>query len=269
MTGLPDAVAIADVLADSLQVFDKLSPAVIDGLKRGIDPNRDLLIPVVLTPYGKLLDGNHRLQLLAAQGRTHIYRSKGEYVVDEDATPQNELKKAVGFQENRRNTTAQARAKAARRCMLEYGWNQSDVAEMFHVSRSAVSQWFRAEGLSTDGTVNTTDIKRQQAGEIAEPGAARTLADGLTAIAATFANLPPALTRAITVGPAGAIDPDPNTWDVAVPSGTNAEALADSLGNIADDLHSLQRLVCQAAGLPVPVRTVAAQPRTARPRKTR
>lgn len=246
-TNLPDALPIDDLLAHGVQPFKPLDRVTLDALKRGIDPGQVLMVNVVVTPYGKLLNGHQRLQVLREQGRKAVYRSKGEYKIDTRATPDNELMIAVGYQMNQRNMSARDKADAAIQLMETHGWNQSEVAEAFNVSRAAVSQWLKARDMG--GT--THDIKKDRAAAANDDGAGyagsaaealKTLQDELTT------GLRPAQQRALRAIRVDRASAYPAGWAVTVPTGRahEAEDIRQRLEEHADDIRMLAKKIKDA-----------------------
>jgi hypothetical protein len=242
---------ISDLLAKSVQPFDDLTREELDGLAAGIDANAPLAVPVSVSSDGILLDGHQRLGVLQAMGRDTL--DDGEVRVIAAANATNATEWAVRLNVQRRHLSRAQKAEIARRMQAEKGWSQALIAQVFGVSRPAVSQWLKgspgdqpAEVTGRDGKMYT---RPPAPAETARTGRRRTLAEGLAAIATDFGKLPPGLTRGISIGPAGAVGSDPNTWDVRVPAEARQgiEGLADAMENWAGDFTSLARLLRQAA----------------------
>lgn len=154
---------IETLLATGVQVFDNLTDEDLATLGGDLDA-RDLTVPVVVSADGILVDGHQRL--LALHRRGVKYLTADQVRVSERITATNALEESVKLNVRRRHLTIADKAVVARRLIRERGFSQARVAELFGVSRPAVSQWLAAvaddnpdtepvEVLGLDGKVRT------------------------------------------------------------------------------------------------------------------
>jgi DNA-binding transcriptional regulator YdaS (Cro superfamily) len=99
-----------------------------------------MLIPVIPTSDGILIDGHQRLRLLLRKGRTLI--DAADVRIDATATAENALERAITIGAGRRHLTVEEKGAKARQLQKERGWSQGKIAKLFGVQRPAVSQWF-------------------------------------------------------------------------------------------------------------------------------
>jgi transcriptional regulator with XRE-family HTH domain len=140
----PATKNIADLLTHGEQPWSALDDDTYNALAEEIKANDGhLVVPVVISATGRLIDGHHRLMILQSLGRRTI--TLGEWVVDSHAVdPETEALAAINYQRNRRQTTSADNARVARDLMRRFHWSQGVVAKKLGVSAAAVSQWFKA-----------------------------------------------------------------------------------------------------------------------------
>jgi len=139
---------IQRLLANSIQPFDDLPDDELEAMARGISRRRPLPVPVIVTPDGTLIDGHQRLRILLGQGQKSI--GARDVRVDESATADNALERAVVLNFRRRHLTADDKGRLALKLMRTYGWSQGRVADVLDVHRPQVSRWLKGIGASTD-----------------------------------------------------------------------------------------------------------------------
>jgi predicted XRE-type DNA-binding protein len=162
MADQPARYRIEDLLNRGVQPFDDLSPAELEALAADMDPRKPLADPVSLSSDGILIDGHQRLMILLAQGKKWI--SAKDVRIVAQANKSNALEWAVQLNIKRRHLTVREKAAVAQRLQRERGWSQAKVAEVFGVSRAAVSQWLTGHAEpDLDGPVEVVgrDGKRQ------------------------------------------------------------------------------------------------------------
>jgi predicted transcriptional regulator len=135
---------ISELLANGEQPWSPLDADTYDALREQIYvSNGRLVVPVVLSARGRLIDGHHRLQIVQEFGRTTI--DAEEVRTDVNAVdPESEALAALRHQRLRRQTGTADNAKVARDLMRRFGWSQGLVAFKMGVSAAAVSQWLKA-----------------------------------------------------------------------------------------------------------------------------
>jgi DNA-binding transcriptional regulator YiaG len=138
--GRPVRYSIKALLGNGAQPWENFGADEMRTFDRGFEEESQIrLIPVILTSDGILIDGHQRLRLLLKKGHTYI--SAADVRVDETATAENAIERAITLNANRRDTT-EKKAALARQLRAERGWSQGQIARLFGVSRPAVSQWF-------------------------------------------------------------------------------------------------------------------------------
>jgi ParB-like chromosome segregation protein Spo0J len=126
---------IDDLLATGVQPFDDLDAEMIDNMANSLGKTNPVLVPVVITTEGVLVDGHQRLTAMRRAGRTTIDAA------DVRVVEGNPLEWAVRLNVQRRHLTVEEKAATARRLKAEHGWTQTKIARLFGVSQPAVSQW--------------------------------------------------------------------------------------------------------------------------------
>jgi hypothetical protein len=130
---------IADLLANSVQPFDDLTAEELAAIAKDLDPASGHTMAIISAGSGRLLDGNQRLRVLQQMGQTKL--DGKNVVIDQQATGDNDLQRAVILNFRRRQLSGHAKAMYAYRLMKEEGISQSRIAEDYYgMSRSALSQ---------------------------------------------------------------------------------------------------------------------------------
>jgi ParB-like chromosome segregation protein Spo0J len=130
---------VAKLLDNGIQPFYDLDEVELTSLGEAIGRQRALAVPVVITSDGILIDGHQRLKALLTQGVKSISADSVRIVDKANAT--NALEWAVELNVKRRHLTVDQKADVARRLQAERGWSQAKIAQLFGVSRPAVSKW--------------------------------------------------------------------------------------------------------------------------------
>src|SRR6266496_1590550 len=147
MTDQPARYSIAELLNSGVQPFADLPDDDLAALGRSIGKG-PLADPVSVSTDGVLLDGHQRLKALAAKGRTYI-TAADVHVIDR-ADKGNALEWAVRLNAQRRHLSVEEKAAVARKLQAERRWSQGKIADVFGVSRPAVSQWLAKTGDGSD-----------------------------------------------------------------------------------------------------------------------
>lgn len=136
--------SIDKLLANGEQPWGPLPADIYEALKAEVFANKGrLVVPVIVSARGRLIDGHHRLMIAREYGRKTI--TEEEVRIDRNVKDSvAERLAAIGYQRNRRQTTSADMAKIARELMREYGWSQGIVASKLAVTPAAVSQWLKA-----------------------------------------------------------------------------------------------------------------------------
>jgi DNA-binding Lrp family transcriptional regulator len=259
MNAEPQQYVIADLLANAIEPWDNLTARELEELGERTDSESPLATPVVIAAYSNergpvLIEGSARLQWLASAPRNETVISADEVRIEPDAIDEESAHRAaVALRVNRPHASARMRAVLARRLQTQFGWSQATIADVFKVSRPAVSNLLRQMSGADVPEVTGADGKTYPArGKQAEPDArpAASVADALKALHAEHQSVVlryPAL-RGIRIDRHGSADP--KTWTVAVPSQSAdaAAQLAARLREQASDLISLSRKLDQPAG---------------------
>ena len=142
MTGVADEVPgryqIDRLLNTGVQPFEDLDEETLRSLGTRIGRGA-LAVPVAVSEDGILLDGHQRLKAMRAKGRKWI--DAADVTVVKGATAENALEWAVELNVKRRHLTVEQKGEVARRLQQERRWSQQKIADLFGVSRPAVSQW--------------------------------------------------------------------------------------------------------------------------------
>lgn len=253
MSAEPQQYVIADLLANAIEPWDNLTARELQALGARMDPDNPLTAPVVIAAYSNergpvLIDGSQRLQWLASPPRNRTVISADEVRIDPAAVDEESAHRAaVALHVNRRQASSRVKAELARRLQAQFGWSQATIAEVFKVSKPAVSTWLRQlsgadvpEVTGADGKIYPARGKQAEQDPRVGGG---TVSDALKALHAEHqaAVLRYASVRHVRIDRHGTADP--STWTVMVPS-RSADAvadLADQLRNQANDLISLAR----------------------------
>ena len=256
MSAEPQQYVIAELLANAIEPWDSLTARELEALGARMNPDSPLTAPVVIAAYSNergqvLIDGSQRLQWLASPPRNRTVISADEVRIDPAAVDEESAHRAaVALHVNRRQASSRVKAELARRLQAQFGWSQATIADVFKVSRPAVSAWLRQlsgadvpEVTGADGKIYPA--RGKQAEQDARAGG--TVSDALKALHAEHqaAVLRYASIRHVRVDRHGTADP--STWTVTV-SGRSADAvasLADQLRDQANDLISLARKLDQ------------------------
>ncbi len=230
-----------------------MDPACGSGRLARLTADSPLTIPVVIAAYRNergpvLIDGGQRLQWLASPPRDRTVISADEVMVESSAIDEESAHKAaVTLHVNRRTIPSRVKADVARRLQAQFGWSQATIADVFRVSRPAVSQWFSqwggADVIEVTGADGKTYPARGKQAEHDLPAAGDSISDALRAL---YADHEAVVRRChaihhIKIDRHGTTDP--SAWEVTVPS-QSAKAAADVAGRLreqADDLLSLAR----------------------------
>jgi len=259
MSAEPKQYVIADLLANAIEPWDSLTARELEALGARLDPDSPLTAPVVIAAYSNergpvLIDGGERLQWLASPPRNHRFVSADEVRIDPDAVDERSAHlAAVALRVNRRQASPRVKAGVARKLQAQFGWSQATIAEVFKVSRPAVSRWLAQMGgadvpevTGADGRIYPARGKQADQGT---PAAGGTVADALKTLRAAHdaavGRYPQ--TRHIRIDRHGKADPQ--VWTVTVPAQSAAAAadLADLLSDQASDLADLARKLRQAS----------------------
>ncbi len=258
MSGGPQEYVIADLLANAIEPWDNLTARELHALGARMDPDSPLTAPVVIAAYSNergpiLIDGVERLQWLASPPRNRTVISADEVRIDPAAVDDESAHRAaVALRVNRPQASLRVKVELARRLQAQFGWSQATIADVFKVSRPAVSKWLSQWSGSDVPEVTGADGKIYPArGKQAEQdtrAAGSTISDALKALHAEHQAvvLHHASVRHVRIDRHGRADP--STWTVAV-SGQSADAaadLAERLRDQANDLISLARKLEQA-----------------------
>jgi len=158
------------LLETGVQPFENLSDSELALLGGGLDP-RALIDPIKVSEDGILVDGHQRLRWFSRKGVELLGAESVKILtgVNKDTA----LETAVRLNLHRRHLTVEDKAAAARRLMTERGWSQARVAELFGVTRPAVSQWLSGTaGVTPTATVGKDGRIRDTSG-IAEANRGR------------------------------------------------------------------------------------------------
>jgi ParB-like chromosome segregation protein Spo0J len=143
--------SIEALLNSGAQPFDDLDEDALSALGKGIGKRGPLADPVSVSSDGVLLDGHQRLKAMRTAGRKFI--EANDVRVIPQANRENALEWAVRLNVQRRQLSVEEKAEVARRLQRERRWSQAKIADLFGVSRPAVSQWL----------ANTTDPEDEDA----------------------------------------------------------------------------------------------------------
>jgi hypothetical protein len=224
-----------------------------------MDPDSPLAVPVVIAAYSNergpvLIDGGQRLQWLSSPPRNRKAISADEVIVEASAVDEESAHlAAVRLNVNRRETSSRVKADVARKLQAKFGWSQATVAEVFKVSRPAVSKWYSQWGGSDVPEVTGADGKiypaRGKQAEPDKPAAVGSVPEALKVLYAeheAVVRRHPSI-RHVRIDRHGTADP--KVWTVTVPSQSASAAaeLADRLSEQAGDLLSLARKLGQVS----------------------
>lgn len=139
---MPQRYVIEKLLATAVQPFDPIAEEELNALVRDIEAGKQnpLMVPVILSREGIVVDGSQRLRAMQKLG--HKYIGERDVQVAPQVTLENATEWAVRLNVRRRQLSIEDKARVGRRLQQERGWSQSKIAELFGVSRAAVSQWF-------------------------------------------------------------------------------------------------------------------------------
>lgn len=254
MSAEPQQYVIADLLANAIEPWDSLTARELAALGAQMDPDSPLTAPVVIAAYQNergpvLIDGSQRLQWLASPPRSRTVISADEVRIEQTAVDEESAHRAaVALHVTRRPVSSRVNAELARRLHMQFGWSQATIAEVFKVSRPAVSGWLRQWSGADVPEVTGADGRIYPArGRQAAPDtrtAACTVADALKALHAEHQAVlhgHPAI-RHVRIDRHGTADP--GTWTVTVPS-RSAGAAADLAGRLRDQANDLISLACK------------------------
>ena len=157
MTEPPKRYSIEALLNSGVQPFADLDDEALDALGRGIG-RRALAVPVAVTSDGILVDGHQRLKSMRAKGRTWIEATDVRVIADANAD--NALEWSVRLNVQRRHLTVAQKAEVARRLQRERKWSQAKVAQIFGVSRPAVSQWLKDDTDRPDTVIGKDGVEQ-------------------------------------------------------------------------------------------------------------
>jgi predicted transcriptional regulator len=253
MSAEPRQYVIADLLANAIEPWDSLTTRELEGTGA-------LTAPVVIAAYGNergpvLIDGGQRLQWLASPPRNQKVISADEVRIDQSAVDEESAHRAaVASRVNRPQASSRVKAELARRLHVQSGWSQATIAEVFKVSRPAVSNWLRQlsgsdvpEVTGADG--RTYPARGKQAEQEAHP-VGTSVSDALKALHSEHQAVVlqyPSI-RHVRIDRHGGANP--GAWTVTVP-GQSADAaahLAERLREQANDLLELARRLEEAPG---------------------
>ena len=249
----PEQYVIADLLANAIEPWDSLTARELRALDAQMEPDGQPAVPVVIAAYSNergpvLIDGGERLQWLASAPRNQKTIAAGEVRIEQDAVDEESAHRAaVALRVNRPHASSRVKALLARRLQSQFGWSQATIAEVFKVSRPAVSDWLRQLSGSDVPEVTGRDGRVYPArGKQAEPetnSVPVTLADALRALHAEHhaAVQRSASIRHVRINRHGTTDPGKWTVIVSSQSAGAAAALADLLREEASDLIALAR----------------------------
>ncbi len=258
MSAEPRQYVIADLLANAIEPWDSLTARELEALGARMDPDSPLTGPVVIAAYSNergpvLIDGGERLQWLASPPRNRKFISADEVRTDPAAVDEESAHlAAVVLRVNRSEASPRVKASVARKLQAQFGWSQATIAEVFKVSRPAVSRWLAQWGgadvpevTGADGRTYPARGKQADQGTLAAGG---TVSDALKALhaahEAALGRYPQI--RHVRIDRHGKADPQ--TWTVTVPaqSAKAAADVADLLRDQANDLADLARKLKQA-----------------------
>lgn len=146
MSNLPSRYSINALLATGAQPFgDEEEPL-------GKIGRNELPVPVAISRDGILLDGHRRLKQMRREKRKYI--AAGDVRVVKAATAETALEWAVKLNLQRRQVSTEQKAALARKLQRDRGWSQAKIADLFGVTRPAVSQWLgKHEGVEAETVV--------------------------------------------------------------------------------------------------------------------
>jgi len=258
MSAEPQQYVIADLLANAIEPWDNLTARELETLGARMKPDSPPTDPVVIAAYSNergpvLIDGARRLQWMASPPRNRTVISADEVRIEPAAVDEESAHRAaVALHLNRRQASPRVKAELARRLQAQFGWSHATIAEVFKVSRPAVSNWLKQLGGSdvpevTGGDGRIYPARGKQAEQ--ETHAGCTLSDALKVLHAeheAVVQRHPSI-RQVRIDRHGAADP--GAWTVTVPgrSAGAAADLADRLRDEANDLISLARKLEQAS----------------------
>jgi hypothetical protein len=258
MSAEPQEYVIADLLANAIEPWGNLTAGELEALGARMDPDSPLTQPIVIAAYRNergpvLVDGSEKLQWLASPPRNRTVISADEVRIDPTAIDEESAHRAaVALQLNRRPAPSRVKAELARRLHSQFGWSHATIADVFKVSRPAVSDWLRQlsasdvpEVVGADGRIYPA--RGRQAVQEAH-AASDTVPDALKALHTEHLGIVlrhPSISH-VRIDRHGSADP--STWTVTVPSRA-ASAAADLAGQLreqADELIKLARKLEQA-----------------------
>jgi DNA-binding transcriptional regulator YdaS (Cro superfamily) len=141
---------IEALLNSGRQPMKDLGKEEFAGLRKALG-KRPLADPVSLSSDGLLLDGHQRLRAQLANGRTEIGADEVRIIAEANAG--NAFEWAVRLNVQRRHLTVEDKAELARMLQAERRWSQGKIAQLFGVSRPAVSQWLSKTAADDAGPV--------------------------------------------------------------------------------------------------------------------
>ncbi len=251
MSAEPRQYVIADLLANAIEPLDSLTTAELEALGERTDPGNPLTAPVVISAYSNergpvLIDGGQRLQWLASPPRNQVVITAGEVTIDSLAVDEESAHRAaVALRVSRPHASSRLKAELARRLHVQSGWSQATIADVFKVSRPAVSNWLKQlsgsdvpEVAGADGTIYPARGKQAEHDPQVLPGS---VTDALKALYAEHqaAVLRSPASRHVRIDRHGTVNTE--NWTVTVPrqSAEAAARLADQLRDQANDLIGL------------------------------
>src|SRR5258708_3037268 len=188
----PEQFVIADLLANSIEPWDALTARELEALGARLTADSPLTIPVVIAAYRNergpvLIDGGQRLQWLASPPRDRTVISADEVMVESSAIDEESAHKAaVTLHVNRRTIPSRVKGDVGGRVQGEFGWSEATIADVFRVSRPAVSQWFSqwggADVIEVTGADGKTYPARGKQAEHDLPAAGDSISDALRAL---------------------------------------------------------------------------------------
>jgi hypothetical protein len=147
----PTRYRLAELLNSGIQPLPDLDGDAFQALREGVKIGRRLADPITVSSDGVLIDGHQRARALMANGRSYI--DARDVVVLAEANRGNALEYAVRLNVNKRHLTIDQKAGLARALQRERRWSQAKIADLFGVSRPAVSQWLAATPAPAHGPV--------------------------------------------------------------------------------------------------------------------
>lgn len=171
-TKQPKQYRLDDLLSNSVQPFANLDEETLAAMGQSMGGAGELLVPIVMTADGVLVDGHQRIKAMLDQGRTMI--NANDVRVIPNTTKDDALEWAVKLNVQRRHLSVQERAALATDLRHKRGWSDGKIAEAFGVSSMTIGRWLKYEPkldqvVSKDGSIQPTTNKPQQGTEAGKP----------------------------------------------------------------------------------------------------